>query len=895
MSEIIYKIELAPPAECETGPGRLHVIRGYCFHPQKRTIRLDLFVGEESLAIEEFDDFRPDVSQEFADRDQAGASLLSGFFASLEAAPRLAGSEQSLALAITLDDGSRERVEIGTIRFLPPQQKASGVPAAKLAICLATWNPEPEAFTRQIDSLIAQDFSDWVCIVNDDCSARTLYTKIREICSRDPRFHLFRNDRNFGFYRNFETALGRVPTGVEYIALCDQDDIWNPDKLSSCLAAFGAHTQLVYCDMRIVRESGAIVAPSYWVSRRNQYRDLDVLLTANTVTGAASVFRAKLLAKLLPFPERIGDAFHDHWIACCALAGGGIGYVARPLYDYVQHETNVIGHSNFDQLPTLMQRLKRFVRGAATIGRLRARLVPLRYALLSVVNMEYRRVRLIAETLRLRFNETPSLTPSLSMFLPANPWGAQLMLRHFSPRFSRSTTGNAELRMGAALAARRFNSRYVRWRARSIVARIRRAQAAGRVDRMARGELSVIADKIAPLMFATDRAAPRRVNFLVPEISFENFFGGYMGKFNLARKIAEAGFQVRIVIVDWCDVRPERWRALVNRYEGLAGFFNYVEVAYCFDRKQALTVNPDDGFLASTWWTAHIAADAMRQLARARDETQPRPFTYLIQEYEPFTFPMGTLYALANQSYTFPHNALFSTGLLEEYFRERAIGVFATGRCEGAAAACFQNAILQFDVDAAALAARTRRKLLFYARPEGHAARNMFEIGMLALEKAVANGAFGLDPWSFHGIGTSHGDIELDTGGVLKMLGKLSLDEYQALLPQYDVGLSLMYTPHPSLVPLEMAAAGMLSVTNTCLNKTAGKLAAISTNLIAANPTIGGVAGALAQAANRVGDIDGRVRGSQVNWPSNWDTAFHPDLMQLIGGWLEPAAATSIK
>ena len=54
-----------------------------------------------------------------------------------------------------------------------------------------------------------------------------------------------------------------------------------------------------------------------------------------------------------------------------------------------------------------------------------------------------------------------------------------------------------------------------------------------------------------------------------------------------------------------------------------------------------------------------------------------------------------------------------------------------------------------------------------------------------------------------------------------------------------------MYTPHPSLVPIEMASAGMVTVTNTFANKTAAALAAISTNLLAAEPAVEAIAGAL--------------------------------------------------
>ena len=35
--------------------------------------------------------------------------------------------------------------------------------------------------------------------------------------------------------------------------------------------------------------------------------------------------------------------------------------------------------------------------------------------------------------------------------------------------------------------------------------------------------------------------APERVNLLIPTIDLKHLFGGYIAKFNLARKLAEAG------------------------------------------------------------------------------------------------------------------------------------------------------------------------------------------------------------------------------------------------------------------------------------------------------------------------------------------------------------------
>src|SRR5262249_23291072 len=140
------------------------------------------------------------------------------------------------------------------------------------------------------------------------------------------------------------------------------------------------------------------------------------------------------------------------------------------------------------------------------------------------------------------------------------------------------------------------------------------------------------------------------------------------------------------------------------------------------------------------------------------------------------------------------------------------------------------------------IAGRSPRRLLFYCRPEDHAMRNMYEVGLLALTRALQAGSF-RGAWEFHGIGTVEmkGRIKLADGVFLDQLPRQSQSVYRQLLADYDLGLSLMYTPHPSLVPLEMASAGMLTVTNTYANKTSERLLAISCNFIPAEPTIEGI------------------------------------------------------
>jgi hypothetical protein len=84
-----------------------------------------------------------------------------------------------------------------------------------------------------------------------------------------------------------------------------------------------------------------------------------------------------------------------------------------------------------------------------------------------------------------------------------------------------------------------------------------------------------------------------------------------------------------------------------------------------------------------------------------------------------------------------------------------------------------------------------------------------------------------------------------------------------------------------------MASAGMLTVTNSCENKTAEKLSAISPNLITAPPTVPGVVSALAEAAAAVGDGGRRVAGSSVDWSTDWDVSLGPDVMNRVTDFLK--------
>ena len=105
-----------------------------------------------------------------------------------------------------------------------------------VSVVLGTYNGE--AYLQdQLRSVLAQTYPALEIIAIDDGSRDRTVDILREYAARDPRMRVTVNERNLGFIRNFEKGC-RLARG-EYIALCDQDDYWFPDKIEKMVGAIG--------------------------------------------------------------------------------------------------------------------------------------------------------------------------------------------------------------------------------------------------------------------------------------------------------------------------------------------------------------------------------------------------------------------------------------------------------------------------------------------------------------------------------------------------------------------------------------------------------------------------------------------------------------------------------
>ena len=336
------------PERLAVGRGSALFIDGCCSHADEPIVDLRVLVDDRSHPV--------------MGMGQPQPGRLSGsdyWWAIVPLEPVARAHVARLRLRVSLAGGDDTAAELGTVELRPEVEPGDDPPAVPgpesaapnglppIAVCMATYEPPLELFSRQIGSIREQTHQNWVCVISDDRSSpETLEADAR---SDRRRRRAFTSPRRRSGSASTATSSARWRwrhRRRSYVALCDQDDRWYPRKLESLLASPAtAARSSPTATCASSGEDGAVVSDTYWSYRRNNHTNFGSLLVANTVTGAASLFSREVLDYALPFPPRLGNNYHDHWLALVAMALGRVAYVDQPLYDYVQHGHAALGHA----------------------------------------------------------------------------------------------------------------------------------------------------------------------------------------------------------------------------------------------------------------------------------------------------------------------------------------------------------------------------------------------------------------------------------------------------------------------------------------------------------------------------------------------------------------------
>lgn len=383
--------------------------------------------------------------------------------------------------------------------------------------------------------------------------------------------------------------------------------------------------------------------------------------------------------------------------------------------------------------------------------------------------------------------------------------------------------------------------------------------------------------KLAPIPVDCRANAIKTLWCVIPRLNPDITFGGYRAFFELARSLkayaAKRGFSIKLLITE--ELAANRNYFLWRCGSGVAK--EVVEDLKVISRYEIdrLTISPKDRFLSYSAWDTILAADV------AKFTDQPRVLS-LIQEYEPIFYESSSLHALTRSAFTLPSYPIFNSSALCSYFKQNRLGLFATNP---SAELLRDYAVFEHVFTSAPrprlkdLKSRRQRTMLVYARPERHAMRNLYEIVEIALRRLCQAGKFS-DRWRFIGVGclTDLKPRQLGGGHRLEFVRKLPEADYTELLRSADLGISLMYAPHPGLVHFEFATSGAMVVTNAFDNRSPEWLRSISPNIVPCEPSIDGLMAAVLDALARVDDFQSRVNGAlrppAKAWSQTFDQAF---------------------
>jgi glycosyltransferase involved in cell wall biosynthesis len=203
-----------------------------------------------------------------------------------------------------------------------------------ISVCMAVFDGE-RYLKEQLQSILVQIENDDEVIVIDDCSRDGSVELIKQF--KDPRIIMRQNAVNCGPSASFARAISLAKG--KYILFSDQDDVWEPSKVTTICRIFDTtDSLLVVSDARVVDTNRNVICeslfslrgsrPGFW---RNLYK--------NGFVGCCMAMRCEAKSFLFPFPIDVG--LHDEWIGLCSSLGGRINFTADKLVDYRRHEANV--------------------------------------------------------------------------------------------------------------------------------------------------------------------------------------------------------------------------------------------------------------------------------------------------------------------------------------------------------------------------------------------------------------------------------------------------------------------------------------------------------------------------------------------------------------------------
>ena len=191
---------------------------------------------------------------------------------------------------------------------------------------MCTYNGE-KYLKDQIDSIINQTYPIHELIIQDDCSTDHTMDILLNYEKEYACVHVFRNEIQKGINENFFSAIARA-TG-DYVAISDQDDIWEKDKIERQMETIGENW-LSSCFSKPFAEGDAVV----YFDRRKPNIYLERLYVACAIPGHTLLIKKDLINLI---PKNADFVLYDLLLSITAAAYNKIFFLEKVLVRHRRH------------------------------------------------------------------------------------------------------------------------------------------------------------------------------------------------------------------------------------------------------------------------------------------------------------------------------------------------------------------------------------------------------------------------------------------------------------------------------------------------------------------------------------------------------------------------------
>jgi glycosyltransferase involved in cell wall biosynthesis len=227
--------------------------------------------------------------------------------------------------------GYQQELALG--RPAPPVGSLMGFVELQPAVCLCLPLREPDLVLlgQSLESIAAQSYANWRCIVLDGLGDPRLTAGIERLVDEDDRFELQSQPGMTGGHRSAERALELAVSEAPYVGLARQGDRWHPRRLEIMLSAFDTSALLVHSESLSLVNGKPVLRGREQDLANSDCEDLGTLLLSSSVQPGTALVRRELLCYALPLPA--SHVAPDHWLALVARSLGTVRFVESPLLD----------------------------------------------------------------------------------------------------------------------------------------------------------------------------------------------------------------------------------------------------------------------------------------------------------------------------------------------------------------------------------------------------------------------------------------------------------------------------------------------------------------------------------------------------------------------------------